>query len=107
MHDAYFAGRSPVAKFADRTCATFLTMCQPVKFAFCSMNTVQLSILLAFWLIGLACFLAASKSFAAGKALQYQVFHTLWHIALPMGGFLWIEYTAALVCSEWPKDLPT
>lgn len=31
MHDAYFAGRSPVAKFADRTCATFLTMCQPVK----------------------------------------------------------------------------
>ncbi|CAE7794113.1 DNAH1, partial [Symbiodinium necroappetens] len=27
MHDAYFAGRSPAAKFADRCCATFLTMC--------------------------------------------------------------------------------
>merc|ERR1712217_835507 len=101
MHDAYFAGRSPVAKCADRCCATFLTLCQPIKFAFCVMNSMQLAILLTFWTLGLLCFLTGSKAFTAGKVMRYQVFHTLWHIALPLGGFLWIEYTRAALL--WPR----
>ncbi|CAE8581174.1 unnamed protein product, partial [Polarella glacialis] len=93
MHDAYFAGRSPAAKLADRCCASFLTMCQPLKFAFCSMDAVQLALLLVFWTLGILCFQAGGRAFAAGQGRRYQVFHTLWHIFLPLGGFMWIEYT--------------
>lgn len=97
MHDAYFAGRSPVAKAADRCCATFLTLCQPIKLAFCQMDGVQLALLMCFWTLGLLCFTAGGRAFAAGDGRRYQVFHTLWHIALPLGGFLWIEYSRTLV----------
>jgi len=93
LHDAHFAGRSRAAKAADRSCATFLTLCQPLKFSFCRMDSVQLALLLAFWALGLLCFRAGGQAFAAKRWRRYQVFHTLWHIALPMGGFLWIEYT--------------
>ncbi|CAE7440118.1 DNAH6 [Symbiodinium sp. CCMP2592] len=93
MHDAYFAGRSPAAKFADRCCATFLTMCQPLKLAFCSMDAVQLSLLCCSWTLGLLCFKAGARAFVAGNGRRYQFFHTLWHILLPLGGYLWIEYT--------------
>lgn len=93
LHDAYFAGRSPAAKAADRSCATFLTLCQPLKFSFCHMDVMQLCLLVAFWILGLICYLAGGRAFAAGKWQKYQVFHSLWHIMLPLGGFLWIEYT--------------
>eukprot|EP00931_Biecheleriopsis_adriatica_P096727 TRINITY_DN70412_c0_g1_i1.p1 TRINITY_DN70412_c0_g1~~TRINITY_DN70412_c0_g1_i1.p1 ORF type:complete len:271 (+),score=44.95 TRINITY_DN70412_c0_g1_i1:74-814(+) len=93
MHDAYFVGRSPAAKIADRSCASFLTLCQPLKLAFCSMDAVQLSLLVCSWSLGLLCFKAGARAFAAGNGRRYQVFHTLWHILLPLGGYLWIEYT--------------
>lgn len=93
MHDAYFAGRSPAAKMADRCCASFLTLCQPLKLAFCSMDAVQLCLLCCSWTLGLLCFKAGAKAFAAGTGRRYQLFHTLWHILLPLGGYLWIEYT--------------
>mmetsp|Transcript_31236 Transcript_31236/g.90214 ORF Transcript_31236/g.90214 Transcript_31236/m.90214 type:complete len:245 (-) Transcript_31236:52-786(-) len=96
LHDAHFQGRSTMAKTLDRTCASFLTMCQPIKFAFCHMDSGQLLLLALSWTIGLLCFCASARAFAAGKGLRYQVFHTCWHIALPLGGFLWIEYTRAL-----------
>ncbi|CAJ1350985.1 unnamed protein product [Effrenium voratum] len=93
MHDAYFAGRSPAAKMADRCCASFLTLCQPLKLAFCSMDAVQLCVLCCSWTLGLLCFKAGARAFAAGNGRRYQIFHTLWHILLPLGGYLWIEYT--------------
>mmetsp|Transcript_98020 Transcript_98020/g.227314 ORF Transcript_98020/g.227314 Transcript_98020/m.227314 type:complete len:186 (-) Transcript_98020:28-585(-) len=96
MHDAYFAGRSPKAKAADRCCATFLTLCQPLKFSFCHMDAAQLGLLVASWSLGLLCYLAGGHAFAAGKWRKYQVLHTMWHIALPLGGVLWIEYTRGL-----------
>mmetsp|Transcript_25470 Transcript_25470/g.79393 ORF Transcript_25470/g.79393 Transcript_25470/m.79393 type:complete len:233 (+) Transcript_25470:31-729(+) len=101
LHDAYFAGRSRAAKAADRSCATFLTLCQPLKFSFCHMDVMQLCLLLAFWVLGLTCYLAGSRAFAAGRWRRYQVFHSLWHVLLPMGGFLWIEYTRGAL-ALWP-----
>mmetsp|Transcript_139682 Transcript_139682/g.348316 ORF Transcript_139682/g.348316 Transcript_139682/m.348316 type:complete len:216 (+) Transcript_139682:108-755(+) len=103
LHDAYFAGRSPAAKAADRSCATFLTFCQPVKLAFCHMDFAQWGLLACSWTLGLLCFCAGARAFAAGKGLRYQVFHTLWHITLPLGGYLWIEYTRASVYA-WPSQ---
>jgi len=97
MHDAYFAGRSPTAKLADRCCASFLTLCQPLKLAFCNMDAIQLSLLACFWTLGLLCFKASSRAFASGDGRRYQIFHTLWHILLPLGGYLWIEYTRLCV----------
>merc|ERR1712086_480935 len=41
LHDAHFQGRSWWARIADRSCATFLTFCQPLKFAFCRMDSTQ------------------------------------------------------------------
>mmetsp|Transcript_54366 Transcript_54366/g.117675 ORF Transcript_54366/g.117675 Transcript_54366/m.117675 type:complete len:194 (+) Transcript_54366:35-616(+) len=93
LHDAHFEGRSLPAKIADRSCATFLTLCQPVKFAFCPMDHMQMTILAVAWCMGLAFFLMASRAFAAGDFRRYQIFHSFWHITLPLGGILWIEYT--------------
>mmetsp|Transcript_50460 Transcript_50460/g.83870 ORF Transcript_50460/g.83870 Transcript_50460/m.83870 type:complete len:208 (-) Transcript_50460:91-714(-) len=96
MHDAHFQGRSPMAQWADRSCASFLTLCQPLKFAFCRMDEEQVGILLTFFLLGLAAFKAGGRATALGHGMRYQLFHSLWHILLPLGGFLWIEYTAHL-----------
>jgi hypothetical protein len=104
LHDAYFAGSSPVAKMADRTSASFLTACQPLKFAFCQMDEVQLGLLLVFWGVGLTCFRLASRSFAAGNPRGYHILHTLWHIALPLGGYLWIEYTRGALPLPWAME---
>mmetsp|Transcript_51023 Transcript_51023/g.95524 ORF Transcript_51023/g.95524 Transcript_51023/m.95524 type:complete len:242 (+) Transcript_51023:37-762(+) len=93
MHDAYFAGRSPAAELADRSCASFLTLCQPLKLACCSMDAVQLTLLCCSWSLGLLCWKAGARAFAAGNGRRYQFFHTLWHVLLPLGGCLWIEYT--------------
>lgn len=96
LHDAYFVGLSPQAKVADRSCASFLTICQPLKFAFCSMDWLQLLVLLAFWSLGLGCFLIAKREHEGGRWRSYQVWHSLWHIALPLGGCIWIEYTRSI-----------
>lgn len=96
-HDAHFAGRNKFAKWADRCCATFLTCCQPLKFAFCKMDLIQLVLLIAFWALGLYCFALGGKATKVGNRFRYQVFHTLWHIALPLGGYLWIEYTCYML----------
>jgi len=100
LHDAHFQGRSPWAKTVDRTCATLLTLCQPLKFSFCPMDQLQVGILMSFWTCGLLFFWAASRAHASGSFRSYQAFHSLWHVALPLGGFLWIEYTRLLVLSE-------
>lgn len=105
LHDAYFVGLSPTAKVADRTCATFLTLCQPMKFAFCAMDAAQWFILLLFWTLGLLCFMAGKRCHSAGDAKRYQIWHTLWHLALPLGGCLWIEYTRYLApCGGFLSD---
>jgi len=93
LHDGYFAGSSPAAKLADRTSATFLTCCQPLKFTFCRMDAVQLGLLFVSWSLGLLFFRAAGRAYASGDPRRYQLLHSLWHVALPLGGFLWIEYT--------------
>merc|ERR1719272_826290 len=93
LHDAHFQGRSRTAQILDRSCACFLTCCQPLKFAFCKMDRVQVSLLLVFFVLGLICFRLGCRAAAAGEHYRYQVFHSLWHLFLPMGGALWIEYT--------------
>jgi len=100
LHDAHFQGRSPWAKTVDRSCATLLTMCQPLKFSFCPMDQPQVAILMAFWFCGLLFFWASTRAFASGSFKLYQTFHSLWHVALPLGGFLWIEYTRILILHE-------
>jgi len=97
LHDAYFAGSSTTAGSADRFCATLLTLCQPLKLSFCTMDVMQLRLLVAFWTIGLMCFFAAKRAFGKGNILSYQVFHSMWHVALPLGGCMWIEYTHLLL----------
>eukprot|EP00929_Paragymnodinium_shiwhaense_P119577 TRINITY_DN91481_c0_g1_i1.p1 TRINITY_DN91481_c0_g1~~TRINITY_DN91481_c0_g1_i1.p1 ORF type:complete len:313 (+),score=46.38 TRINITY_DN91481_c0_g1_i1:72-1010(+) len=103
LHDSHFQGRSPYAKAADRTCATSLTLCQPLKMAFCAMDGWQILILLWSYSLGLFCLSRSYKTAAAGRMFAYQVWHTLWHILLPLGGFLWIEYTRRLAtCEQTP-----
>jgi len=97
LHDAYFAGSSTTAGRADRCCATLLTLCQPLKLSFCTMDVMQLWLLVAFWTIGLMCFFAAKRAFGKGNIQSYQVFHSMWHVALPLGGCMWIEYTHLLL----------
>eukprot|EP00933_Yihiella_yeosuensis_P041187 TRINITY_DN35608_c0_g1_i2.p1 TRINITY_DN35608_c0_g1~~TRINITY_DN35608_c0_g1_i2.p1 ORF type:complete len:139 (+),score=17.62 TRINITY_DN35608_c0_g1_i2:358-774(+) len=92
---------------ADRCCASFLTMCQPLKFAFCSMDSVQLSLLMFFWLLGMFCFQKGMRAFKAGDSRQYQICHTLWHVFLPLGGYLWIEYTRYYLLSSRLGPRPT
>jgi len=106
MHDAYFAGRSPLAKAADRCCASFLTLCQPLKLTFCSMDAVQLCLLSCSWTLGLLCFKLGGRHFAAGNARYYQIYHTLWHIMLPLGGLVWIEYTRLSVLLRYASQAP-
>eukprot|EP00927_Polykrikos_kofoidii_P030530 TRINITY_DN26251_c0_g1_i1.p1 TRINITY_DN26251_c0_g1~~TRINITY_DN26251_c0_g1_i1.p1 ORF type:complete len:316 (-),score=17.80 TRINITY_DN26251_c0_g1_i1:50-937(-) len=99
LHDSHFQGRSFLAKTADRTCASFLTMCQPLKFAFCPMDVVQVG-LLSFWLlVGLMCLKLGFIYTSKGDFARMQVAHTMWHVALPLGGFLWIEYTSGSVAT--------
>mmetsp|Transcript_91687 Transcript_91687/g.259553 ORF Transcript_91687/g.259553 Transcript_91687/m.259553 type:complete len:206 (+) Transcript_91687:170-787(+) len=93
LSDAHFEGRSRLAFVLDKSCATFLTCCQPLKFLFYSMDSVQIGLLLASLCLGLACYSLGKLSYAAAHMLRYQVFHTLWHVALPLGGYLWVEYT--------------
>merc|ERR1740123_288673 len=102
MHDAHFQGRSPAAGMADRTCATFLTLCQPLKLAFCRMDASQLGLLLFFWKLGLFFYFLGGKAKLARKYLRYQFLHTMWHVALPLGGYLWIEYTVLLAQEKCP-----
>merc|ERR1712100_841170 len=100
LHDAHFQGRNRYAQIADRSSATFLSFCQPIKFAFCKMDPTQVALLVVFLVLGLLCFRAGTRAVAAGDAYRYQVFHSLWHLLLPLGGVLWIEYTQALVLSR-------
>lgn len=102
LHDAYFVGLNPQAKIADRSCASFLTICQPLKFAFCSMDWLQLLVLVVFWSLGLGCFLFAKRAYERGQWQTYQVWHSLWHVALPLGGSLWIEYTRSIAPDGFP-----
>mmetsp|Transcript_23722 Transcript_23722/g.55308 ORF Transcript_23722/g.55308 Transcript_23722/m.55308 type:complete len:199 (+) Transcript_23722:45-641(+) len=100
MHDAHFQGTSRFFKHADRTCATFLAMCQPGKFCFCSMDVVQAAILVVAWSMGLACYAMGRRAHNQGKARHYHAWHSLWHLLLPLGGGLWIEYTATELVSK-------
>lgn len=100
LHDAHFQGRSRVAQISDRTCATFLASCQPLKFAFCTMDFTQASLLIVFFTLGLLCFRIGCRANVAGDSSRYQVFHSLWHLLLPLGGILWIEYTQTLVLAR-------
>ena len=56
----------------------------------------QVVILLLAWSSGLLSFKLGQHAHAAGNSHRYHLFHTLWHIALPLGGLLWIEYTRTL-----------
>jgi len=60
-------------------------------------DVMQLWLLVAFWTIGLMCFFAAKRAFGKRKIQSYQVFHSMWHVALPLGGCMWIEYTHLLL----------
>jgi len=93
LHDGYFVGRSLWAGVADRNCARFLTLCQPIKFAFCRFDVVQVAILLTFLTFGLCSLKTGERALAGGDVRTFQVFHTLWHIFPPLGGALFIEYT--------------
>merc|ERR1712228_1014769 len=61
-------------------------------------------LLLGFWTLGLCFFRAAARAFASGNPRSYHMLHTLWHIALPLGGFLWIEYTRGALSWPWPAE---
>mmetsp|Transcript_62566 Transcript_62566/g.116355 ORF Transcript_62566/g.116355 Transcript_62566/m.116355 type:complete len:195 (-) Transcript_62566:287-871(-) len=100
MHDAHFQGSSAFFKYADRTCATFLACCQPGKFCFCSMDAVQTSILLLAWGTGLACYGMGRRAHGLGRAKHYHAWHSLWHLMLPLGGALWMEYTTLELVSN-------
>lgn len=93
LHDAYFIWTSRPVKYMDRALAVFLCVCQPVKFAFCAMDTVQLVLLLAFFILGLVCFSFGKYQYSIGRLDCFQCFHTLWHLFLPFGGHFWIRYT--------------
>jgi hypothetical protein len=105
LHDGYFEGSSLAAKIADRTSATFLTCCQPLKFTFCRMDEMQLGLLFVSWSLGLMFFRAASRAYASGDPRSYHLLHSLWHVALPLGGFLWIEYTRGAFSWRLPADV--
>lgn len=64
------------------------------------MDGLQLLVLAAFWSLGLGCFLVAKREHDRGRWLNYQVWHSLWHIALPLGGCIWIEYTRSIASDE-------
>lgn len=104
LHDAHFQGRSYPAKVSDKSCATFLTLCQPLKLAACHMDRIQVAILLLGWISGIVCFRLGLRAYAAGNADRFHVFHTLWHIFLPLAGLLWIEYTTSLVSFSTVTD---
>mmetsp|Transcript_109216 Transcript_109216/g.308962 ORF Transcript_109216/g.308962 Transcript_109216/m.308962 type:complete len:202 (-) Transcript_109216:428-1033(-) len=93
LHDSHFEGRSPLAMALDRSCATLLTCCQPLKFLVYSMDAVQAGLLAGFLALGLLGYFAGKWAHAAARVESYQAFHTLWHVALPLGGYLWVEYT--------------
>jgi hypothetical protein len=93
LHDAHFAGRSATARRANWCCATLLMLCQPLNFSFCTMGVMQLWLLVAFWAIGIMCFFAGKRAFRKGDIQHYQVLHSMWHVALPLGGCMWVEYT--------------
>lgn len=94
VNDVHFFGLNKSAQMADIMSASFLALCQPWKLRMCSMDSVQATILLTAFIIGLFFFCRGKQAFSRGDLRSFLVMHSLWHVAFPLGGALWIEYTA-------------
>eukprot|EP00971_Amphidinium_carterae_P103058 2040000-Amphidinium_carterae.1 len=64
------------------------------------MDAVQTSILLLAWGTGLACYAMGQQAHRSGRARHYHAWHSLWHLMLPLGGAVWMEYTALELVSN-------
>lgn len=94
LNDVHFFGLNDKARVADVASASFLALCQPWKLTRCSMDSMQLIILLFSFVFGLLFFCRGKQAFVRGDLRSFLIMHSLWHVAFPLGGAIWIEYTA-------------